>query len=37
MCAWQFSDPVMLTTNTPWQLQEEWSDTSAACAQQQTP
>ena len=37
VCAWQFGAPVTLTTGTQWQLQQEWSDTSVACVQQQTP
>jgi hypothetical protein len=34
-CAWQFSGPVTLTNGTVWQLQEEWSNMTSACAQGQ--
>jgi hypothetical protein len=32
-CAWKFSKCVTLT-NSSWQLQQEWSNTSSSCVQQ---
>jgi hypothetical protein len=35
-CAWMFSSAVTLADSTTWQLQEEWSNSATACAQEQT-
>lgn len=32
-CAWQFAGPVMLSNGIEWQLQKEWSNLIAGCAQ----
>lgn len=32
-CAWQFTGSVKLANNSVWQLQEEWSNSAAGCAQ----
>lgn len=35
-CAWMFSSEVALANDTNWQLQEEWSNSGSACAEEQT-